>query len=161
MCIFFYIQRFLFFFYFFLSVFFFCWLHTWRSLCVNYIPFCNVGQTFESLFPYCGHELHPYKHSHLSVNQPFSLCEMSHVRQEKNEHFQRDRHLYEEISISSYCFTMPVSQGGVPVPWLALSPNSRKVLGLIFGAEFACSLRAYVGSLRVLQLPATVKRHAY
>lgn len=40
---------------------------------------------------------------------------------------------------------MPVSQGGISVPWLALLPNSRKILGLIFvlgpfGVEFACSV---------------------
>ncbi|KAF7666011.1 hypothetical protein LDENG_00123210 [Lucifuga dentata] len=45
--------------------------------------------------------------------------------------------------------------------WLALSPHSKKVLGLnltrLFCLEFACSPHVCMGSLWVLRLPPTSK----
>lgn len=46
-------------------------------------------------------------------------------------------------------------EGDTEVKWLALSPHSKEVLGLIISFLPIC-----VGSLQVLRPPPTVQRHA-
>uniref|UniRef100_A0A0E9X7W8 Uncharacterized protein n=1 Tax=Anguilla anguilla TaxID=7936 RepID=A0A0E9X7W8_ANGAN len=58
-----------------------------------------------------------------------------------------------------------VLQGGTVLQWVALSPHSKKVLGIVsqpgpFCVEFACSPRVYVSFLQVIRFPPPVQRHA-